>query len=230
MLIKPIGGSGVVTKEGDGYNLPDILLDDASGNQTALLINYETNKVAGNDTGLIINQTDTLSPGASWLIDLQVGGVSKFNVGNDGSIALSGDIVCTGNNPAFRFAHNIGNQRMQFSAGVKSGTGSVSAFTFSRIDNSSSGTSHHVVLNPVYTQTGNAATTDLLINRTENSVGSGAQLLIDLQVDTNSKFNVANDGVVDFAGSSYVASIPTAAGHFVVKIGGVQYKVPCTAV
>lgn len=50
-------------------------------------------------------------------------------------------------------------------------------------------------IKPTYNQTsGTASNTDLLINRTETAVGSGAQYLIDAQVDDVSQMNVANNG------------------------------------
>ncbi len=65
-------------------------LDNATGNQAAMEIDYQTNKIAGNDTGLLINMLDTASPGTSYLIDAQVGGMSKFKVDNTGNIWLAG--------------------------------------------------------------------------------------------------------------------------------------------
>jgi hypothetical protein len=62
-----------------------IVLDQATGDEAALTLDYTTNKAAGNDTGVIINQTDTASPGTSKLLDLQVGGSSKFNVDSVGT-------------------------------------------------------------------------------------------------------------------------------------------------
>lgn len=53
-----------------------------------------------------------------------------------------------------------------------------------------------VSLTPTYNQTGASAATDLLINRTETAVGSGAQNFIDLQASTVSKFKIANTGKV----------------------------------
>ena len=67
-----------------------IVLGQATGDETALTLNYTTNKAAGNDTGLLVNQTDTLSPGTSKLLDLQVGGVSKFSVASSGATTISG--------------------------------------------------------------------------------------------------------------------------------------------
>ena len=60
-----------------------IVLDEATGNEVALNIAYQVNKAtSGNDTGLVINQTDTASPGTSLLADFQVASVSKFSVSN----------------------------------------------------------------------------------------------------------------------------------------------------
>ncbi len=47
---------------------------------------------------------------------------------------------------------------------------------------------------PVYGQSGTAGATDLLINRTETSIGSGAQNFIDAQVGGTSKFTINTAG------------------------------------
>jgi hypothetical protein len=60
-----------------------------------------------------------------------------------------------------------------------------------------SGTNVVLAITPTYNQaSGNAANTDLLINRTQTAVGSGAQLLIDAQVGGVSQFRVSNTGAV----------------------------------
>jgi hypothetical protein len=72
-----------------------IVLDEEAGDEAALTLDYTTNKAAGNDTGLLINQTDTLSPGTSKLLDLQVGGASKFSVDNAGAVSIGAGIQHT---------------------------------------------------------------------------------------------------------------------------------------
>ena len=68
-----------------------IVLDQATGDEAALTLNYETNKAtSGNDTGLLINQTDTLSPGTSKLLDLQVGGASLLQASAAGGATVFG--------------------------------------------------------------------------------------------------------------------------------------------
>lgn len=65
-----------------------------------------------------------------------------------------------------------------------------------------SGTIQQLKLLPVYNQaSGTAANTDIFVNRTETAVGSGAQLLIDLQVGGTSKYKVDNSGNVTQAGT-----------------------------
>ena len=65
-------------------------LSAATGNEIAYQLNYTTNKAtSGNDTGLLINQTDTLSPGVSKLISAGTGGgtyAEKFGVDNAGDV------------------------------------------------------------------------------------------------------------------------------------------------
>ena len=72
-----------------------IVLDEATGDEAALTLDYTVNKASGNDTGLLINQTDTLSPGTSKLLDLQVGGASKFSVDNAGAVSIGAGIQHT---------------------------------------------------------------------------------------------------------------------------------------
>ena len=80
------GGGGAFTAGASTVITPTsaVTLGLASGDEAALTLDYTTNKLAGNDTGLLINQTDTLSNGTSKLLDLQVGGVSKFSVDSSG--------------------------------------------------------------------------------------------------------------------------------------------------
>ena len=79
-------------------------------------------------------------------------------------------------------------------------------------------TGDQVIVNirPTYNQVSSTASnTDLLINRTETAVGSGAQLLIDAQVGGVSKFNVSN------AGKLMLPTAPTASANYgTLSIGG----------
>lgn len=65
-----------------------------------------------------------------------------------------------------------------------------------------SGSFNPVRINPTYNQVASTASnTDLLVNRTETSIGSGVQRLLDLQVGGNSRFSVDNAGTVTLVGN-----------------------------
>tara|TARA_R110000823_G_C15942566_1_gene500610 strand:+ start:830 stop:2197 length:1368 start_codon:yes stop_codon:yes gene_type:complete len=65
-----------------------ILLDEATGNETALTLSYTANKAAGLANGLVIDMTDTASDVSSLLMDLQVGGVSASRVTKAGNLEV----------------------------------------------------------------------------------------------------------------------------------------------
>lgn len=70
-------------------------------------------------------------------------------------------------------------------------------FTSTATITPTSGTVNFVSITPTYNETsGTAANTDLLINRTQTAVGSGAQNLIDAQVASSSMFKVSNVGLI----------------------------------
>lgn len=74
-----------------GYLVANDTLNVATGDEVSLSLTYTTNKAAGNDTGLLINQIDTASPGTSYLLDMQRGGVSYYRFANDGKFYVGTD-------------------------------------------------------------------------------------------------------------------------------------------
>lgn len=71
------------------------------------------------------------------------------------------------------------------------------------ISTATSGTGAVISILPTYNQSsGTAANTDLLINRTQTAIGSGAQLLIDAQVGSASQFSVSNAGIINACAST----------------------------
>lgn len=78
------------------------------------------------------------------------------------------------------------------------GYGQVTLAKSSRF-NVASGTQKAVSITPTYNHSGTSAATDLFINRTQTSLGSGAQLLADFQVGGVSKFKVDNTGTPTIA-------------------------------
>src|SRR3990167_10177610 len=173
-------------------------LDNATGNEVAYQLNYTTNKLtSGNDTGLLISMTDTTSPGTSLPLDIQVGLVSKFSVNNSGNVSSA----------------NIFNGVYYGTTGTASATitgkytatstGNHVIITPENAKTNTSGSSAILAITPTYNQaSGTAANTDLLINRTQTAVGSGAQKLLDLQVSTASKFSVSNTGQTTITGAA----------------------------
>lgn len=89
-----------------------------------------------------------------------------------------------------------------------SGSGIATGNTYFSVSNAAangatSGTVKFVGITPTYNQSAStAANTDLLINRMQTAVGSGAQLLIDAQVGAVSKFKVDNTGLGTFTSSA----------------------------
>ncbi len=78
-----------VAVDADGKEVHTGTLDDATGNEVALQLDYTTNKAtSGDDTGLVINKTDILSPGTSKLLEFMLGGVSQAYFTDIGSLSL----------------------------------------------------------------------------------------------------------------------------------------------
>lgn len=82
----------------------------------------------------------------------------------------------------------------------------------------SSGSNTCISITPTYNQSGTAANSDLFINRTETALGSGANLLIDAQVATVSKFSVSNTGNIINAGTIASTGAITSGGVAVPTI------------
>lgn len=183
-----LSGVGTLTSALGNVSLTTALTA-ASGDEVALKLNYTTNKAAGNDTGLLINQTDTASPGTSYLINAQVGGSSKFYVTNTGSCIVADGFYA----PATLIAFS-GNPGTKLH--IDGDVGYSPRFTIAT-NTATSGNGVGLSVTPTYNQTsGTAANTDLLINRTETAVGSGTQRLMSAQVGSVEKAAIDNKGAI----------------------------------
>ncbi|MEK6744295.1 MAG: SGNH/GDSL hydrolase family protein [Nitrospirota bacterium] len=91
LSIQPLGGKvgfGIITPTSWLHAVTGLIA--ATGDEIAYRLEYTTNKqTSGNDTGLLIQQTDTLSPGTSLMLDLQVGTTSKLSVNNTGVLTCA---------------------------------------------------------------------------------------------------------------------------------------------
>lgn len=113
-----------------------------------------------------------------------------------------------------------------------SGLGNLSITPNTAIE--TSGSTSALSIAKTYNQSsGNAANTDLLINRTETAVGSGNQLLIDAQVAGSSKFAVTNTGAISLSGSvgtagQYLQSNGSSAPSWAAATPGFNYNAVTT--
>ena len=77
-------------------------LDEATGNETALTLNYTANKAtSGDNTGFLINFTDTNSPGDAYVVDFKVDGTSRFFIESNGQTSIVTTEISTINEVAF---------------------------------------------------------------------------------------------------------------------------------
>lgn len=194
--------------------------------------------------GLWVPQVDMNIPGAkaTSIFGLSVGNLSGAGKAFVWGIYSSSSTTWNGTQPA------TGDSNEQWNAlqgptliGTNAITNAASQdarLVVSETNTAETGTFSLVALRPIYNQTtSTAANTDLLINRTQTSLGSGAQLFVDFQVAGASKFKVSNTGVVTAqaqinaaaatASTSYsTGSIVTAGGLGVAgdqHTGGVIY-------
>ncbi len=135
---------------------------------------------------------------------------------NAGSV--SGILITRAAAPLFRMG--ITDTSMATWAGATGTTGNytqLADFT----NTATTGPNAAVALVPTYNQaSGNAANTDLLINRTETLVGSGAQRFLDCQVAGVTKFSVDNAGVVRTAAATGFTGTVTPVTSITV-VGGI---------
>ena len=157
--------------------------------------------------------------------DQSVGGL-RFYGGNqlqaeisNGGIASNGFRRLT-SNTTFRVQPDPGsnsNGMLVEYAGTKSNSGTFSLMTIG--DNSptlsnSGGIQRSLSITPTYNQTSSTASnTDLFINRTETSIGSGDQFLIQAQTDGVDKFTINSSG------DTTVGKITLSENSFVTETG-----------
>jgi hypothetical protein len=147
------------------------------------------------------------------LIDAQVGGLSQFSVNSSGHVNAQ-RIYTTG-----FYTNGAATNGFTFipwgGANLTTG-GNNNAFTIGSANENrlTTGTHNFARITPYYNQSsGTASNTDLLINRTETAIGSGAQYLIDAQVGGVSQFSVSNTGQGYFDGNLGIGITPTSKLH-----------------
>ena len=219
------------TTSGTGVKLSDAVTYSASSGNTyavAITATWNTSGTAAT-TDLLINRTNTtVGSGTNYLIDCQVGGVSKFNVDTAGNLQAVTSIW-----------HSQANTSMYINPSNYTSANSGNNLTIgSNTTNiNTQGQINVVAIIPTYNQaSGTSANTDLLVNRTQTAVGSGAQLLMDLQVGGVSKHSVSNTGLINVPSAITATTVGAAGGastlpltpvgYLQISVGGTTYKIP----
>ena len=203
---KNLSVTGNLNVSGDGPHNISVVLDNATGDETAISMSVIINKATSGDaTGLNVDCIDTSSPGALDCFRVQTGGVDKFTVSSAGNLAAAGNINTTGGNvsPSGNFITLDLNSRSYNSASNPEAT---------RIDSSYSGASGDALAlseNTTYNQSGTSGSTDFTITRNEIAIGSGEQNYIkatgganDFRVDRES--SIFAGGGVTFSGQTTI--------------------------
>ena len=153
---------------------------------------------SANGTSLAVNEATGYTGN---LMDLQVGGLNKFKVEYNGTLTGAGFSISS-----LGSAHFNGNLQANVLTFLGSVPSTLGVLRYSSTI-SDTGNQNVVRIAPVYNQIASTASnTDILINRTETSVGSGTQMLIDAQVGGVSKFYVTNVGKGYFANNVRLAA------------------------
>lgn len=168
--------------------------------QASRVYNTYTSSVSGEYAGI-----DWATTANTLLI-----GSRTLATGNGRQAGLVGQASSGANNYSAVVVNREGPPYISFfpsvnAAFANSTTGASGTFIQASLGTSSttSGAVNYFAITPTYNQTsGTAANTDLLINRTQTAVGSGAQLLIDAQVSTSSRFNVDTTGAMAIGGAN----------------------------
>lgn len=175
-------------------------LSDALTIDHNLLTTVKGNLVVGASTSSILgaagNMTITAGTGASRTMALQTT--------TSGSTATTALAISAAQNTTLTGDGGTGGVLVV--TGNSTATAGSKMVSISQTNTATSGSTVGVSITPTYNQaSGNAANTDLLVNRTQTLVGSGAQLLIDAQVSGTSEFAVvthASNPQVNVGGTS----------------------------
>lgn len=197
VFITPFSTAGVVTINGSAQlvNSPSLSVILGGTGQTTLTAN---SLLVGNGTTAITQLGNTLtnailvnptSGGApAYSATPSIGGLLTLQNGltvSSGNISMSGGGQLIGPGVTGTTTNSTVNIQMR----PFTSAGQAVQLANSAVSNST-GPFIGVSITPTYTQTGTAVATDLTINRTEISIGSGNQRILDLQRNNVSMFNV----------------------------------------
>jgi len=238
---KADGGAGAFTAAVTTAITPTtpIVLDEATGDEKALNLSYTTNKAtSGADYGLYINQTDTSSPGTSYLIWSGKDGTSRFNVSNAGDSVISGGLTTAGFvGPLIKHGSNNSTLAINGTNTYNNTDNGVEFFGGSghTLTQGTGETFNGVAILPIYNQTDTAGANDLFINRTETAIGTGEHNIVNLQVGGTPQLRITNKSHIVSSGAdpavSSCGTSPTITGSDtsgIVTVGGGGAVTACT--
>lgn len=230
-----LGVTGPFSSAGTVVNMANMSFTNTSGNSVSVSVTpiYNQASGSGNNTDLLINRTQTaVMSGTQLLWDAQVASVSKGSLTNTGNLTVAGNFTATNGDIIAGFGVRAGNYLSSTSGVCNSG----GANNFLSLLNNNAGgrttagtcikatqvTAHALTtgtlvfteISPVYNHASgtSVANTDLLINRTETSLGTtpGNQRLIDAQVASISKFYIDNTGAVSIGAGTPIKKVLSA--------------------
>lgn len=167
-----------------------------------------------------MNVTDTASAAGSLLFDLQIGGVSQYNVRKDGRVLQLGDLLIGGPTASF-----VRLKRSSTTLAVRLADDSADApLTASTLVSTASPVNTTSIAALGYSLTGSDASSLFDVSGTWNTTGTptllkanvtdtasnAASLLLDLQVGGTSRFGVTKGGDIVQAGSYHEMAEMTA--------------------
>jgi hypothetical protein len=223
------------------------VLDEASGDEVGLTITPTVNKASGNYIAIKVDVTETaLGGGANYLLDLKVGGSSKFSVTNSGSTIIATDenlvLSSTGStsylygdtsnnifiaiNGTNRFQLGTGYFTFDYTGTTVSTSTPYSELKYGTLNASTAVTQTFLSLSGTISQTASAlGYKALLINITESATVGDNNFLIDLQIGSSAVFRVHNSGRVDFKEITTPAGTPaTGYGYLFIDTSDSKIK------
>lgn len=222
-----IDGGGV--SEGSdvtfGFGTFSAVLDEATGDEVVLTIDYEVNKAtSGTTNGIEINMTDTASPGTSYFITGNKGGTPFFSVQDTGFLTANSGVI-TGkveerqNNTTLE----IGSRPTFSTAGT--GVKLQGAVT----STASTGQFYSVSIEQKYNQSGTASYTDFFINHSTIAEGSGDKHFIQAAENNDVRFSVNNWGTLANSGGIVFSGQSTISGNYSATLNDYTIFVDATA-
>jgi len=193
------------------------------GMQIELDVNQSSGAGAGY-TALEVDVTETATDsGTNNLLDLQVGGSSKYEVNNFGSVFTSTSAVrYYGDSTSYFGAYTDAQKSFNLRQNEDISTGNaINLLTRSGAYDlsASSGTQSFLNIEPDINQSGTAGYTGILLDVTETGTGSGSNNLISTKTGGTTKWRVDNSGNMFMHGSKIYMSTTSGSAHILSQGG-----------